>query len=117
MTCCAADRSRSRGISAVNRGFRRARTTIGVCLLAFIAILTPAVAGTRSATFHLTPELSLKKIRASDGPQQIRVLTLTPGTNVPDIAPATQHYPMWAHTSTMSANVGAIAGVDGDFGA
>ena len=35
---------------------------------------------------------------------------------VPDIAPATQQYPMWALTSTMSANAGAIAGVNGDFG-
>ena len=62
------------------------------------------------------PSSALKKVRVAKGPQQIRILTLSPGANVPDIAPATQQYPMWALTSTMSANAGAIAGVNGDFG-
>ena len=44
------------------------------------------------------------------------MLTLSPGTNVPDIAPADRQYPMWALTSTMSAHAGAIAGINGDFG-
>jgi hypothetical protein len=97
---------------------RRGRTAIAGCLILAAALVTPAIAGTRTASsFHLTSRLSLKKVRDSQGPQQIRVLTLSPGSgNVPDIAPATQQYPMWALTSTMSANAGAIAGVNGDFG-
>lgn len=102
----------------VNRGIRRrGRTAMAACLVAIVALVTPAVAGTRTAsTYHLTTHLALKKVRDSNGPQQIRVLTLSPGTNVPDIVPATQQYPMWARTSTMSANAGAVAGVNGDFG-
>ena len=96
---------------------RRGRTAAAVCLLAIVAVMTPAVAGMRTATFHLRPELVLRKIRASSGPQQIRVLQLTPGVNVPDIAPATQQYPMWSRTSTMAAGAGAIAAINGDFGA
>jgi exopolysaccharide biosynthesis protein len=96
---------------------RRGRTTLAVCLVAVAALVTPAIAGTRTVTHHLTPELSLKKIRASKGPQQIRVLTLSPGTAVPDIAPATHQYPMWSHTSTMAAGAGAIAAINGDYGA
>ena len=96
---------------------RRGRTAIAGCLILAAALVTPAIAGTRTAsTYHLTARLSLKKVRDAKGPEQIRVLTLSPGANVPDIAPATQQYPMWALTSTMSANAGAIAGVNGDFG-
>jgi len=102
----------------VHKGIRRrGRTAVAACLLAIAAVMTPAIAGMRTATFHLTPELALKKIRASRGPQEIRVLTLAPGTNVPDIAPATQQYPMWSRTSTMAAGAGAIAAINGDFGA
>jgi len=102
----------------VNRGIRRrGRTAVAAGLVAIVAIVTPAVAGTRTAsTYHLTAHLSLKDVRDSKGPQQIRILKLSPGKNVPDIAPATQQYPMWGLTSTMSANAGAIAGVNGDFG-
>ena len=95
---------------------RRGRTAAVACLLAIATVMTPAIAGMRTANFHLTPELVLKKIRASKGPQQIRVLNLTPGANVPDIAPATQQYPMWSHTSTMAAAAGAIAAINGDYG-
>jgi Phosphodiester glycosidase len=96
---------------------RRGRTAIAGCLILATALVTPAIAGTRTAsTFHLTTRLALKKVRDSAGPQQIRVLTLSPGANVPDIAPATQQYPMWGLTSTMSANAGAVAGINGDFG-
>src|SRR4051795_8395715 len=102
----------------MNQGIRRrGRTVIAAGLVAIVAIVTPAVAGTRTAsTYHLTAHLSLKDVRDSKGPQQIRILKLSPGKNVPDIAPATQQYPMWGLTSTMSANAGAIAGVNGDFG-
>jgi hypothetical protein len=81
------------------------------------ALVTPALAGTTGSTFHLTKHLSMRKIRDSQGPEQIRVLRLSPAAgDVPDIAPATGQYPMWALTSTMSAHAGAIAGVNGDFG-
>jgi hypothetical protein len=102
----------------MNHGIRRrGRTAIAGCLILAAALVTPAIAGTRTAsTYHLTTRLALKKVRDSAGPQQIRVLTLSPGANVPDIAPATQQYPMWGLTSTMSSNAGAIAGINGDFG-
>ncbi len=102
----------------MNNGIRRrGRTAIAGCLILAVALVTPAIAGTRTAsTFHLTTRLALRKVRDSAGPQQIRVLTLSPGANVPDIAPATQQYPMWGLTSTMSANAGAVAGINGDFG-
>jgi Phosphodiester glycosidase len=101
-----------------NQGIRRrGRTAMAAGLVAIVALVTPAVAGTRTAsTYHLTTHLALTKVRDSKGPQQIRILSLSPGSNVPDIVPATQQYPMWALTSTMSANAGAIAGVNGDFG-
>jgi len=102
----------------VNRGIRRrGRTAVAAGLVAIVAIVTPALAGTRTAsTYHLTAHLSLRDVRDSKGPQQIRILKLSPGKNVLDIVPATQQYPMWGLTSTMSANAGAIAGVNGDFG-
>ncbi len=102
----------------IRRGTRRrGRTAIAVCCVAVIALVTPAVAGTRtSSSYHLTTHTGLKKVRDSQGPQQIRILSVSPGTNVPDIAPATQQYPMWALTSSMSAHAGAIAGINGDFG-
>jgi exopolysaccharide biosynthesis protein len=96
---------------------RRGRTAIAVGCVALAALVTPAIAGTRtSASWHLTTHLSLKKVRDGAGPQQIRILSLAPGTNVPDIAPATSQYPMWSLTSSMSAHAGAIAGINGDFG-
>ena len=102
----------------VNQGIRRrGRTAFAVCLIVAAALVTPAIAGARTtSTFHLTARSALRKVRVAKGPQQIRVLTLSPGANVPDIAPATEHYPMWALTSTMSAHAGAIAGINGDFG-
>lgn len=95
------------------RGSRRA---VLASFLALGALITPALAGSRSAsTFKVGTGSIIKTIRDSRGPQEIRVLTLS-GSSVPDIAPATQQYPMWGLTSTMSAKIGAIAGVNGDFG-
>jgi hypothetical protein len=86
------------------------------CLVVAAGILAPAVAATRATnSYPLDPSLHLKRVRVSSGPEEIRVLTLEHGV-VPDIAPATQQYPMWALTSTMSAHAGAIAGINGDFG-
>jgi exopolysaccharide biosynthesis protein len=102
----------------VNCSIRRRRATvIGACAIAIVVVVAPAIASTRtSATFHLATDVSLKKVRDSVGPQQIRVLTVSPGTSVPDIASADHQFPMWSHTSTMAANAGAIAAVNGDFG-
>lgn len=95
---------------------RKGAAAVLGCIVIALGIAAPALAGTRtSANFPLDTKLSLKTVRLSSGPQEIRILTLAPGA-VPDIAPATQQYPMWALTSTMSANAGAIAGVNGDFG-
>jgi hypothetical protein len=80
-------------------------------------MITPAIAGTRSSSsFHVGVNTNLKKVRDSAGPEEIRVLTISAGTGVPDIATATGQYPMWGLTSTMSAHAGAIAAVNGDFG-
>lgn len=96
---------------------RRSRRAAIAGFLALGAMITPAIAGSRtSSTFKVGTGLNLKTIRDTKGPQEIRVLTLAPGSSVPDIAPATTQYPMWGLTSTMSANIGAIAGVNGDFG-
>jgi Phosphodiester glycosidase len=96
---------------------RRSRRAALASFLAVGALITPAIAGSRSAsTFKVGTGLNLKTIRDTRGPQEIRVLTLAPGSSVPDIAAASAQYPMWANTSTMSSNIGAIAGVNGDFG-
>ena len=101
---------------AANKMRRKGMTAVLGCIVVAAGILAPAVAATRSSmSYSLDPSLHLKRVRVSSGPEQIRILTLTQGV-VPDIAPATQQYPMWALTSTMSANAGAIAGINGDFG-
>jgi hypothetical protein len=81
-------------------------------------MITPALAEARSAaTYQIGTNLILKKVRDAKGPQQIRVAILgQSGTTVPDIAPATQQYPMWGLTSTMSEKAGGIVGINGDFG-
>ena len=84
--------------------------------LAVGALATPALATRYAHNFRDGRGLHLKTIRDTKGPEEIRVLTLRPGRSVPDIAPADPDYPMWGLTSTMSANIGAIAGVNGDFG-
>ena len=96
---------------------RRSRRAVLAGFLAVGAVLTPAVAGSRTASsYRVGAGLTLKTVRDTRGPQQIRVLTLAPGSSVPDISPATAQFPMWGLTSSMSANIGAIAGVNGDFG-
>jgi Phosphodiester glycosidase len=85
-------------------------------VIALVATVTPALAGRSTNSFGVGTGLTLRTIRETKGPQEIRVLTIAPGAAVPDIAPAAQQYPMWGLTSTMSAHIGAIAGVNGDFG-
>jgi exopolysaccharide biosynthesis protein len=97
-------------------GLRRSHRAVLAIVIALAATVTPASASRTGNTFGVGTGLKLKTIRDTKGPQEIRVLTLSPGSSVPDIAPATQHYPMWSLTSTMSSQIGAIAGVNGDFG-
>jgi len=95
---------------------RKGATALLGCFVVAAGLIAPALAATRATSnFPLDPSLSLKRVRVSNGPEEIRILTLSPGA-VPDIAPATQQYPMWSLTSTMSSNAGAVAGVNGDFG-
>lgn len=85
--------------------------------LATLLMITPALAGSRSSSsWHVGVNSNLKRVHDSNGPEEIRVLTVSPGKGVPDIATASPQYPLWALTSTMSARAGAIAGVNGDFG-
>jgi hypothetical protein len=98
------------------KALRRSHRAAIATALALVATVTPALASRSANTFGIGTGLKLKTIRDTKGPQEIRILTLSPGSSVPDIAPATQQYPMWGLTSTMSANAGAIAGVNGDFG-
>ncbi|MEP6757805.1 MAG: phosphodiester glycosidase family protein [Actinomycetota bacterium] len=87
------------------------------CLVLAAGLTAPVLASTRSTSNHaLTPNVDMKTVRISTGPEEERILVVRQGKAVPDIAPATQQYPMWGLTSTMSANAGAIAGVNGDFG-
>jgi phosphodiester glycosidase len=97
---------------ASRRGLQLAITII----VAIGAFTTPAQATRYVHSFHDGRGLRLKTIKDTKGPEQIRVLTLRPGRSVPDIAPADPDFPMWADTSTMSESIGAIAGVNGDFG-
>jgi hypothetical protein len=87
-------------------------------VLAVGVTMVPTVAGSRtSSLYRVGTNLHLKTVRDAKGPQQIRVLNLgQSGDTVPDIAPATQQYQMWAMTSAMSARANGIAGVNGDFG-
>ena len=98
------------------KSLRRSSRAAVAIVIALVATVTPALASRTSNSFGVGTGLKLKTVRDTNGPQEIRVLTLSPGSSVPDIAPATQHYPMWALTSTMSAGIGAIAGINGDFG-
>jgi hypothetical protein len=95
---------------------RRSLKAAFALTLAFTALVTPALASRSANQFGVGTGLKLKTIRDTKGPQQIRVLTLSPGSSVPDIAAGSAQYPMWGLTSSMSANIGAIAGVNGDFG-
>ncbi len=99
--------------------WRKSRVVgLWIAILAAAIATAPALASTRATSgFKIGPGVQLQTVRLSSGPEEIRVLTVRPGTAAaPDIAPATQQYPMWSLTSTMSANAGAIAGINGDFG-
>ena len=102
--------------NAPGRGRPRRKGWIAIlCVTCMLAVIAPAQA-TRSATSYvLSPTSKLKTVRVTKGPQEIRVLKLAPGA-VPDIQAGAQQFPLRKKTSAMSAEAGAIAGVNGGFG-
>jgi hypothetical protein len=85
---------------------------VGGALAAAPSSATPVV-----VRYQIEPDLKLVTTREPDVPLEIRKLVITPGsTSVPDIAPASTHYPMYALTSRISMGAGAIFGVNGDYG-
>src|SRR5215470_12571008 len=82
-----------------------------------LAAATPAPAASVVAKYSLTKNIQLITTRVPSKPVEERTLKVTPTTaSVPDIVPAAASYPMFDLTSTMSANAGALAGINGDFG-
>ena len=82
-----------------------------------LAVGSPIAATPISVRYGLNPQLKLITTRVPETPLEIRKLVVKPGASaVPDIAPAASRYPMYALPSRISANSGAIAGVNGDFG-
>ena len=85
---------------------------VGGTLLAAPSTATPVV-----VRYPFGRQLKLVTTREPDVPLEIRKLVIAPGSKaVPDIAPASTRYPMYALTSRMSAGAGALFGVNGDFG-
>ena len=102
----------------LRKTLRRLRKS-GVVWVVALALLAsvPAFGLTRtSSDFKVGPKSKLDAVRYPDFPDEVRVIELHPDTAVPDIVPADGAYPMWGLTSAMSANAGAIVGVNGDFG-
>jgi hypothetical protein len=96
-------------------GSRRKGCIAIACLAIMAATMAPVEAARTATTYRLAPTVGLKTIRVSEGPQEIRVLRLAPGT-VPDIQPGGQQFPLRMKTSAMSAEAGALAGINGGFG-
>ena len=68
-----------------------------------------------TSTTNLAPGLTLTKINTSE-PMQIRVLTIDPAKAVTlDLATAGGTFGSYARPSTMGANRGALAAINGDF--
>jgi len=86
-----------------------------LCLAALAGLAAPASGTRTTASYTLNTTLKLKTIRLSSGPQQIRVLQLSPGA-VPDLQPAASKFPLRKRTSAMSQAANALAGMNGDFG-
>ena len=59
---------------------RRSGTAVLGCLVLAAGLTAPVLASTRSTANHtLSPSLDLKTVRVSAGPEEERILTLTPG--------------------------------------
>jgi hypothetical protein len=103
-------RSRMRSIGA-------SIALLGMLTVAAITAAPPAPAAPTIATYPLNPDLQLTTSRFPIKPVEARTLTITPAADaVPDIVPASTHYPLYTLTSTMAAHAGALAAVNGDFG-
>jgi len=90
---------------------------LGMLVVAAIAVPPAAPAAPTVATYALNPNLQLTTSRFPIKPVEARTLTITPAADaVPDIVPASTHYPLYALTSNMAAHAGALAAVNGDFG-
>jgi hypothetical protein len=104
----------------------RGRPIRGVLAAASVAaLLTAGLAAPQTAagstvrrttsTTNLGPGLTLTKINTSE-PMQIRVLTIDPAKAVTlDLATAGGTFGSYARPSTMGANRGALAAINGDF--
>jgi hypothetical protein len=104
----------------IGRRARIAASSFGLAVIVgagLLAAATPAPAASTVAKYTLTKNIQLITTRFPTKPVEERTLKVTPTTaSVPDIVPAAPAYPMFDLTSTMSANAGALAGVNGDFG-
>jgi hypothetical protein len=90
---------------------------LGVLAVAAVTTAPAAPAAPTVGTYTLDPDLRLTTTRLPTKPVEARTLTITPASDaVPDIVPASTHYPLYTLTSTMSAHAGALASVNGDFG-
>ena len=111
--------------AAVHPRFDRRR--LAAVLLAFVlaATLVPwsseigvkaRAADTVTQTWRLGRGVKLTRIRYPDTPNEVRVLTILPQRG-PTLDPtgADPAFPMYALSSTMAAQNGAIAGTNGDF--
>ncbi len=99
------------------RSFGASIVLLGALTVAAVSTAPPAPAAPTIVTYALNPNLQLTTSRFPAKPVEARTLTITPSTNaVPDIVPASSHYPMYTLTSTMAAHAHALAAVNGDFG-
>jgi len=104
------------GTNFPGRGGRRRKGWIAIlCVSCMLAVVAPAQATRTGASYVLSSTLKLKTIRVTEGPQEIRILRLEPGS-IPDISPAGPKFPLQAKTSAMGAAAGALAAMNGDFG-
>ena len=95
-----------------------AAASVAALLTAGLAAPQTAVGSTvrrATSTANLAPGLTLTKINTSE-PMQIRVLTIDPAKAVTlDLATAGGTFGSYARPSTMGANRGALAAINGDF--
>ena len=90
---------------------------IGLAVVGGTLLAAPSGATPIVVRYPFTPQLKLVTTSEPEVPLEIRKLVIAPGRKaVPDIAPASTHYPMYALTSRMSSGAGALFGVNGDFG-
>jgi exopolysaccharide biosynthesis protein len=104
--------------------FGRLARTVTSCLalllaacVGLFAAAAPAPAASVVTKYPLTTNVRLITTRFPTKPVEERTLKVTPtSASVPDIVPAAASYPMFDLTSTMGANAGALAAINGDFG-